>query len=127
MPVYEYRCPRCGTRVTSLSRDNFLAQTCLGCGYTEGLKRVFSFAFKPLMHEHFNHTVNQPISDMRQFRAALSEKSERATEETGIPHNFQPVEWGDRVKLGVTNEGIPESNVVRRAKGMRELPMVPDN
>lgn len=124
MPIYEYRCPECATRVTSTSRANTLPGPCHACAFPGPLRRVFSFAFKPIMHSHFNNTVGKPISDIKQFRSELSRKSDEATEQTGIPHNFQPIEAGDHAALGATNEGIGESNVRRRERGESLLPDV---
>lgn len=45
------------------------------------------------MQEHFNHSVNKPISDMKQYRDQLKRASDAATESTGIPHNFQPADY----------------------------------
>lgn len=78
------------------------------------------------MHEHFNHTVNRPISSMTQFRDELRRQSEVATERTGIEHSYAPVEWGDAAAVGATNEGIEESNRVRAERGEPLLPTIPD-
>lgn len=126
MPLYEYRCPQCDTRTTSTTRADRVTRVCLSCGYSGPHQRVFSFSFKPLLHSHFNHTTGTMISDMKQMRSELSRASDAATEQTGIPHNFQPLEPGDHAASGATNEGIAESNAIRRAQGMRELPVIPD-
>jgi hypothetical protein len=67
------------------------------------------------MQEHWNHSVGQPIRTMRQFRDALARKSDEMTERTGVPHDYQPVDLSDREALGVTDEGLEETERRRRA------------
>lgn len=93
MPAYEYRCRACGMAETwdapVSDRDHLLGLGCVHCG-TGRLKRVYSFAPAPVMHEHFNDTVGKPISSMRQFRDEVARMNERNTLRTGIPHNAEP-------------------------------------
>lgn len=131
MPTYEYRCDQCAhlTTVTKplnehhTIRPTFMAD-CPVCRHLTTFKRRFSFTFQPPMAEHFNTTVNKPISSMRQFRDELKRASAEATERTGIEHDYQPVEWGDTEALGVTNEGIDESNINRSRNGDPLLPEI---
>lgn len=124
MPIYEYKCPKCDTRVLSPKRDNQLTVVCKNCAEFITHQRVFSFTFRPLMHEHYNHTVHKPVSDMKQFAAELRKQSDLATERTGIEHSYVPVEHGDTAALGVTNEGIDEANSIRSARGEPLLPEI---
>lgn len=129
MPTYEYKCVNCGARrvtATHSSGELIFRQDCPSCGVTSRAKRVFSFAFKPIMHEHFNHTIGRPISDMKQFRSELDRASDEASRTTGIEHRYKPVEWGDAAAVGATNEGIHESNVIRSRNGEPLLPEIKD-
>lgn len=123
--MYEYKCPECGGRRKSHQRGNKLMfkQPC-DCGYEGFFKRVFGFALKPIMHEHFNHTVGKPISDMKQMRSELDRASDEATRQTGIEHRFRPVEYGDAAAVGATAEGIHEANVIRSRNGDPLLPEI---
>lgn len=78
------------TVTSSLRRDS------LGICWTQGchgeVRRKFVVALHRPMQEHFNHTTMKPVSDMRQFRDQLKAAGEKATEETGIPHSYAPVD-----------------------------------
>jgi hypothetical protein len=77
-----------------------------------------------MMHEHFNHTLGKPVSDMNQFTRELRVAGEAAEERTGIPHRYAPVEYGDAAAVGATGEGIYESNVERSRRGEPLLPTI---
>lgn len=122
--LYHYRCTHCGTEATATHRGDRLHRVCSGCGSIEPLRRVLGFAHKRSMPEHFNHAVGRPVSSERQFADDLKRASERATIETGIEHNYKPVEWGDKEALGVTGAGIAESNSIRSKRGEPLLPEI---
>ena len=122
MPLYEYKCPECGTRGTSMKRGDRLVTECPTCQQPRDFKRVFGFALAPIMHEHFNNSVGKPISDMGKYREALKVKSAQDAERLGMDVNYQPIDMGDREALGVTGEGIDESNRVREKRGEPLLP-----
>lgn len=132
MPQYEYRCPTCATRAT-LNRSihdpeplpKSILTDCATCGHLSRYERRFSFSFQPPMAEHFNRAVSKPIHSMRQFRDELKRRSEERTLATGIEHNYVPVDMGDTEALGVTNEGIDESNAYRSRVGEPLLPTIP--
>lgn len=115
MPTYPYTCGE-GHQyelVTSMaddySRGYYDGKPCedMGFGACGGiLRRVYSFAVKPAMQEHYNMAVGKPISNMRQFKTELDRKSEKDAERLGIPVNYQPVDWMDKETLGVTDEGL---------------------
>lgn len=121
--IYTYRCTDCGTEDTATLPVDRLPRVCRGCGAPGPLHRVFGFSHKPGMEEHFNNTVNKPVSSMRQFEDELKRAGDEASAQTGIPHRYVPVDWGDKEALGVTNEGIHESNVARSKMG---APLLPD-
>ncbi len=123
MPIYAYKCtnPACDGHATSTTRASKLDQACGWCG-TRPMQRVWKLGFEMPMQEHFNQSVGKPISSMRQYRDELKRKSEIASETTGIEHRYVPVDMNDRAALGVTNEGIAESNAHREKIGEKLLP-----
>lgn len=122
--IYEYKCPQCHWPRTATQRGDRLDASCTACGYIGPLHRVFSISVKPVMQEHFNTTLGKPVSDMKRFTAELRAAGEQAEEQTGIPHRYAPVEYGDAAAVGATAEGIYESNVVRSRRGDPLLPAI---
>lgn len=121
MPVYQYRCGACleyGEKWQSLKEDRLVV--CPDCHEPE-LRRVYSFNFASMMHEHFDYTVGKVISDRKQFVAELRRHSEEATERTGIPHNYVPVDLGDKDALNVTEEGMDSTIRRKTEQGEREV------
>lgn len=127
MPIYEYKCSKCDHRVVSTERGNrLLGGKCAQCGVSPALyKRVFGFAMKPIMHEHFNRSVQKPISSMKQYADELKRKSDEESARDGMERRYVPVDLGDTQSLGVTNEGIHESNIERARNGDPLLPEIP--
>lgn len=116
--IYEYRCRSCGYTANVVDRADSLG----GCPNCPGeLRRVWSVQIAPVMQEHFNATVQKPVSSMRQFEAELRRASDEATERTGIEHRFAPVDPTDRKALGVTSEGLAATNRHRVATGQRPV------
>lgn len=115
--IYEYMCRTCGNiAYRTTPRDT--AGRCPMCPTGE-LRRKFSVFVMPVMQEHFNHTVNRPISDMGQFKRALHEEGERYTEKTGMPTDYQPVDRNEYgTVLGMTEEGLDSTNRQRVARGL---------
>ena len=129
MPTHEYRCPECRRAVTTFvpiadTPPRTLLVDCPGCRHMVRYTKNFSFSFQPPMAEHFNRAVNKPIHSMRQFREELKRKSEEATLTTGIEHNYVPVDLSDHEAIGVSNEGIDESNIQRERMGAPLLPEI---
>jgi hypothetical protein len=122
--IYEYKCPVCSNAIVTGHRDDRFYATCDACGFEGDFKRVFAVNIKPPMHEHFNHAVGKPISDMKQFRDELRRKSDLASEQTGIEHRYAPIDMNDRETLGVTGDGIDESNRLRERRGEPLLPAI---
>ena len=121
MPVYLYRCHECGVHGEKWQRhtDDHLL-TCPECD-ADALKRVYSFAMRAIMHEHFDHTVGKVISDPRQFKEELSRASEKEAERTGRKVNYVPVDLGDRESLRVTEEGMDSTMRRKTETGQREV------
>jgi hypothetical protein len=123
MSIYAYKCRLCGTRADSMTRGDSLGP-CPNCD--GNLTRLFIITVERPMHEHFNPTVMKPISSNRQFDDELKRLSEERTLETGIEHKFVRHDHSDAKALGVTSEGLDESNKYRRANNLPELPMPKD-
>lgn len=89
-------------------------------------KRVWHAPYiKPMMHEHFNHSVGRSISDMRQYKEVLKRTSDEHAQALGLDVNYQPVDMGDAQSVKATGEGIYESNKLRDKRGeqlLREIP-----
>lgn len=105
MPVYEYKCGNghhleLYAPIEAASCD--VGQACPMTAWSEiegeeptcgsPLKRRYSVHFNSVMQEHYNHSVGKPISSMRQFKDELKRSSDRASERTGITHDFQPAD-----------------------------------
>lgn len=119
--IYAYRCRACGhTADLTVRADS--AGACPQCDGGE-LRRVFAVRMGSVMHEHFNATVQRPISSQRQFEAELRRASDEATERTGVEHRFAPVDPTDRKALGVTSDGLAATNRHRLATGQRPVPI----
>lgn len=125
MPLYEYRCPdHRDVRVTTEQRADTHTHFCDFCQSLRDFKRVFSFAYKPDIEEHFNETVHKPVRSMKHFKEELKHAEERACINSGVDHKYQPLEWGDHQAFGATNEGIEESNRQRSRLGIPLLPEI---
>lgn len=61
----------------------------------EIVKRVWGFSMPPVMQEHWNYALNEPISSMRQFRDKLKYASEEHETRTGVPTTYEPMDWDD--------------------------------
>ena len=101
MPVYEYKCEEghgFEVEMDPIYSQHFVGFQCSTfapngrlCG-AKVKRRYSSVQFASVMQEHFNPSVGKPISSMSQYRDELKRASERATEKTGILHNFQPAD-----------------------------------
>lgn len=101
MPQYDYRCPECSDEFSQIldieqyTRQREFPLECPSCPSHPDLKRVFSFAHQPGMESHFNPTTNSVISSSRQFASELSRASDEASQSSGIPHRYVPVDPRD--------------------------------
>jgi hypothetical protein len=114
MPFYEYKCPEC--KLISTKTENDLQLPCSVCGY-HSLKRLFSFMIKPSMPAHYNQSVGRYVTGERDFKDELKRASDRATEETGIPHSYVPVDLHDSDTFGANEEGMSAHHDRLRAEG----------
>ena len=121
--IYAYKCRACGQRYESPRRlpalpictTIFATTTWEGDDVPEPCTGVPTRDFTgisvgPRFVEHFNPTVGEPVTSSRDFARKLHVKGEKYTETTGIPVNYQPVDWGDTRNLGVTEEGLDSTN-----------------
>jgi hypothetical protein len=70
------------------------------------MKRVWGFQMAPVVHEFFDNTSGKVVNGRKSQEVALKEASDRATERTGIVHNYVPVSPQDMNSLRVTDEGL---------------------
>lgn len=97
MPMYEYRCPNCGSVATVTdTRDGPIkarfdsgTHPCSECACGV-YRRRFGFSFTPILHTHYNHTVRDVVHGHRDFRNKLRRMSAENEARTGIPTNLQP-------------------------------------
>lgn len=101
MPTYEYRCPNCQT--TILATEPGSSQAC-ACG--ANARRIWGFRLASVMHEHHSSVTGTVVSDRRQIRSELRRLSEKATERTGVVHNYVEADLRDTKALRVTDEGL---------------------
>jgi hypothetical protein len=96
MPVYEYKCGNGHVESHYFHVDDRWRPVGLACFECAGqMHRVFSFRPARVMHEHFNESVGQPVSSMRQFEDILKRRNDEMTERTGIPHNAEAMSFSD--------------------------------
>jgi len=116
--IYGYRCRECNLTEDSTRRaDSIGACTTPGCqGF---LRRDFSgIRFDKVMQEHYNKSLNRPVSSLRAFDEAMKIESAIASERTGMEHKFERVDPTDKAALGVTDEGMDATNRERRKQGL---------
>lgn len=102
MPVYEFAC--CGedlSTVRSMTADT-MTKFCPNCG--EQAQRVFSVPGVSIFTEHFSPATGQMVKSQSDFKSQLKRASEEATERTGVPHNYVPVELTKPVEGPGTDE-----------------------
>lgn len=106
MPAYQYRCRHCGAVQDLIQPVSTSRPPHLRCRCGEDARRVFGFSIAPLMEGHYNPTVGRYVSGKRDFNAALRTASSKATDSTGIVHDFQPVDLRDKTHHNITDEGM---------------------
>lgn len=134
MPVYEYRCPLCGSEGQQLRNmhDNGPLPLCPTCG-TQMCRKYSTFAIKPSMPAHFNQSVGSFVTNERNFADELKRASEAASAPRQVfdadgesiiitppEHNFVPVDPHDKERLGVTDDGMEET--YRRLRNEGRMP-----
>lgn len=118
--IYGYKCPQCKQTYTSIQRADRIEQSCTVCQHSP-LHRDFSgIVTIPPMQEHWNKSVDQPISSQRQFEAALRRKSDELSTYTGVEQDLQPLD-PEQARTGVTGQGLDSTNRDRVARGMKPI------
>lgn len=124
MPLYTFRCSGCGdefseemsfathsTYTPPVHRVPGRHVTSLAhCG---DYRQVLRFSFARGMQEHFNASVGKHISSQRDMTSELSRLSDETSERMGFDHKFEAVDPSDPAAVGVTEQGI--SDTERRA------------
>ena len=117
--IYQYRCRECGNKQLSTDRADNLGD-CLEGTCTGTLFRVWAVSIHKPMMAHYNKSVQQEVTGMKDFAEKLKRKGEEYTERTGQATNYVPIEAGD-LKGKVTNEGLESTNAERRKKGLKDF------
>lgn len=102
MPEYKVRgqCGSTSSVFAPMSHPVSTATCPCGCK----AKRVYvGFAYKQPWVPHFNASVGAYVRSEAEFKAKLNQGSDKASEATGIEHNYQMIPAGERV--GVTETG----------------------
>jgi len=122
MPTYEFKCPnnhRYSYTGDMDDRDLLLGEPCLEC--EEPLKRVFSFDFPQMVHEHFSVATGSVVRGAKDFKSQLKAASEAATARTGIPHNYEPMSWSELAAASPNPDaGMKETHDTQVAMGLKE-------
>lgn len=98
---FEFACDGCsGLHFTSKSREPL---TC-PMGHT-AFRRVYTFgAFHREMPGQFSQALGRYVGSKREYHDGLKAASEHASEQTGMDHNFLPMDMADRDATGVTDD-----------------------
>lgn len=111
MKYLSFRCIQCGTEASVMAAcgiGDYISHPCKSCGGR--LQRIIkSFQYSRPMQEHYNASVGRGVNSRRDFTEELKRQSERATLETGVEHNYVEVDPSDKTALGVTDEGLYET------------------
>ncbi len=100
MPRYEFKCPKCG----SVIHDSPTITECRLCG--SPVKRKFSFSIGRSFQAGYNPFVGQYVSSARQYKDIVKKGSDDASEQTGIEHDYQLVDFHDKEALGIKQENL---------------------
>lgn len=121
--IYLYKCDECHSIVESTSRGDALGECVFednGELCTGTLRRRFVVNLERPMQEHWNHTVNKPISDPNQFKRELREAGEKYSEKNGIETDYQPLSR-DELRGMMTMEGMDSTNRERVKQGLKPI------
>lgn len=108
MPLFDYKCPRGHVRTITQSTDAILC----GSDCSEIARRRFSFSIARSIPEHFNHSTNSYVNNVRELKDTLKHQADTNSSATGIDHNYEylsPADMSDISSRGVTTEGLNES------------------
>lgn len=125
--IYAYKCRTCGSRVDSEIRadtiglcttelSNTLTREAARC--PGELRRLFIVRTEAMVHGHYNASLNQYVSGDRDFDEKLKRESERVSMYQGTEARFERVDPTDKAALGVTDQGMDDSNRIRSKQGL---------
>ena len=118
--IYGYKCPACKQTYTSSQRGDRLLITCVECGYHTLHRDYSGISLSPPMQEHWNTSLNRPISSMRQFEDGLKAEGERLSQYTQVEQRLEVLD-PEQAKIGVTDEGLEATNRKRVQTGQRPI------
>ena len=72
------------------------------------------------MEEHWNATVNQPISSNKQFDEALKRETERMSVYTQVDQKLERID-PEQAMVGVTPEGLESTNRERMKRQQKPI------
>ena len=118
--IYGYKCPECKQTYISHMRGDRLDRECSVCGHSP-LHRDFSgISLQRPMEEHWNATVNQPISSNKQFDEALKRETERMSVYTQVDQKLERID-PEQAMVGVTPEGLESTNRERMKRQQKPI------
>lgn len=95
MPLYEYNCPHCG-RVLHNTNNVTNCRLC-----DSPVKRKYSFSIGKFFEEGYNPFVGEYVKSAQHYKDLVRKGSDEASENTGIEHDYQLVDFHDHETLGV--------------------------
>lgn len=104
MPLYEFKCRKCGLRSSTMEYGTEIS--CPVCSIPKS--RVYSFAIKSSFVPHYNTSVGKFVSSQSEFNSELRRLSDQQTERTGITHNYVSRELGDSAAFHTTEDGMDD-------------------
>jgi len=117
MPLYQYRCRECGYTAEVFDHASTLG-LCPGCSAGELKRDYTTVQLAPVMQEHYNPSVNGPVSSVKKLNEHFKRASDEYSERTGIEAKFSPIDPKD---VGATDEGLDSTNRQRRSMGLKEV------
>ena len=122
MPNYTYRCLQCGRERVEYHtfEDSDVCVPCLHC--LVYMRKVLGVnVIHTSIEPHYNSSVGAYVTSMSDLSDRMKIASDAATERTGIPHDFRPVDPRDTEKLGVTEEGLDATMAAQVRDGKRDV------
>lgn len=125
MPLYTFECDGCGRQAyKEMTFQEHSQQTTKWEGKVELLEvhlvddtvkicgswcQVFDLVFKKAMPEHYNHTTDSFVRGEADFISDLHRKSDEMSARMGFDVAYEPVDGNDKDALGVTDDGLEET------------------
>ena len=139
MPLYKFQCTGCGTPAlkemsfsehdeTVVRGEHDITLPFFHEVEKDGMMRlcgawaqVFDFVFKRGMQEHYNHTTDTYVRNESDFISDLHRKSDEMSVRMGFDCNYEPVDGREAAALGVTEDGLEETERRAVAEGRQEV------